>query len=85
MTLYEFRMLEQDQHANAVWDGVFIDSRPDGEGSVALYDLGGFYVEVFYDNVNNKITVIKAFKTTKMLAPYLDSFNSEDLDELGIR
>jgi len=79
MTLYQFRSLNENDQANAVWDGVFIEVRPDKNGSVALYDLGGFYVEVFYNNKDNKITSLKAFKSTDLLLPYLDSLKSDDL------
>jgi len=71
MTLDEFRSLNEVEQANAVWEGVFIEVRKDNDGSVALYDLGGFYVEVYYSNSDNKITSLRPFKSTELLQPYL--------------
>jgi hypothetical protein len=72
MTLYEFRALNDIDQANAVWDnGTHLGTRVEEGQSVLLYNVCDFYVEVFYSNGLNEITQLKAFKTTKLLEPYL--------------
>ena len=60
MTLYQFNMLDENEQAEAVWDGVRIGERHDEEHSILLYQLDSFYVEVFYDREHN---VIRKFET----------------------
>jgi hypothetical protein len=82
MTLYQFRSLSEEQQANSVWDGVFLDLRTHNDCNVLLYDLGGFYVEVYYLPILNKIIKLRPFKSVKPLEPYLDQLNTEELDNL---
>lgn len=54
--------------------------RLDGDTYILLYELGGFYVEVYYSMRDNKIARLKPFKITSDLAPYLDQINIGELD-----
>jgi hypothetical protein len=79
MTLYEFLSFDDLGQANAVWDGTFLTSRIEGILALNLYDLGGFYVEVFYNTVENRIERLRPFRKTDVLSPYLNQFNIDDL------
>ena len=43
----------------------------EGNG-INLYSLNDFYVELWYDQLSNKIIKIRSFKSTNPLDPYLD-------------
>ena len=82
MTLYQFKSLSPPEQAEAVWKGSFLEVRAYGKYSMVLYDLGGFYVEVFYAVQENKIEKFRVFKSTTPLQPYLDEMKSDELNEL---
>lgn len=71
MTLLEFNLLDDNLKARYTWTGVFLADRKDGEIKVQLYSLNNFYVEVFYDPIENKITGFNAFSTISLLVPYV--------------
>jgi hypothetical protein len=49
MSLYEFNLLNEIQQAEILWEnGVHIGEREDQEHTIVLYQIEGFYVEVFY-------------------------------------
>ena len=79
MNLYDFLSLDNDLQAQAVWDGVFLESRAEGDFKYLLYDLGGFYAELTYDSVQNEIKRIRPFKKIDQVMPYLDALNLRDL------
>jgi hypothetical protein len=69
MTLYEYRALSEIKQADAVWSGVFIGHRVMGAYRIALYNLGEFFVEVYYEVRNNEITMIKVIdRRSKVLS-----------------
>jgi hypothetical protein len=71
MTLYEFNALDLTEKAEAVWRGTFLADREADGLTIQLYSLTGFYVELFYDPLANKITDFHAFTNKQLLAPYL--------------
>ena len=82
MTLYDFIKLNQYEQANAVWDCRFIADRNEGDSNVLLYSLGDFFVEVTYQGDLNKITLIKPFKTRRLLEPYWESVSLQEIEGL---
>jgi hypothetical protein len=82
MTLYEFRSLTEEQQAEAVWNGVFLDLRAYLGLNILLYAIDEFYVEVYYSPSLNKIEGLRPFRSTKPLEPYLAQFNTDELDEM---
>jgi hypothetical protein len=82
MTLYQFQSLDIQEQANAVWDGTYLEHRTNNGFRIVLYDLGGFYVEVYYAPDENKIIKLRPFKSTSPLQPYLDRMNSDELKKL---
>ena len=48
MTLYQFNQLDEKEQAEIVWSGKHIGSRHDEKHDILLYQIDGFFVEVFY-------------------------------------
>jgi len=72
MTLYEFKLLNEDEQASMLWDiGVFLIERQDQIFRYVLYQIDGFYVEVWYHKDLNAIQSLKSFSSTRQLEPYL--------------
>jgi len=71
LTLDDFNTLTENEKAEAVWSGSFLADREAAGLRLQLYSLPGFYVEVVYDTVANKITGFHAFTNKQLLANYL--------------
>jgi hypothetical protein len=73
MTLYTFNAMNQEHQAEMLWErGVYLMNRQEREHKFALYQLDGFYVEVWYHTPGNEITKLRSFSSTDALAPYLE-------------
>jgi len=64
MTLYQFIQLDEAEQADAIWDGSFIADREDKEHKILLYQIDGFYVEVFYHKKYNIVRKYMPFSST---------------------
>jgi hypothetical protein len=72
MTLYEFLILSEDEQFNTVWNkGVFVGQHIENEIAINLYSINEFFVEVYYDQKENKILYKKTFKQGILLDKYL--------------
>jgi hypothetical protein len=49
----------------------YIDGRNDGDYMVLLYQLDGFYIEVYFDQKGCFISSFRAFEEVSQLDPYL--------------
>jgi hypothetical protein len=72
ITLYDFRGMDDNQQAEATFNGEFMGDRQEEGHHVQLYRVDEFYVEVFYDPAANKITRMRAFANPELLVPYID-------------
>ena len=80
MTLYEYILLRPEEQANVTWKhGAFIAVADKGALKVLLYQIGSFYVEVYYNCELGKIEEFRSFDSTDQLDPYLAAI---DLSEL---
>jgi hypothetical protein len=80
MTQIEFRLLPQPEQLDVLYtSAVFIGKRKLGSTSVLLYQLEGFYVEVFYKKHRCCATKIHCFRSTEYLDPYLQQIELEPL------
>jgi hypothetical protein len=78
--IYEFQMLSENEQASHLWEcGEYLVTRIEAENKINLYALKDYYVEVTYQGQINKITGLRIFKTLRLLEPYLDQL---DLNEL---
>jgi hypothetical protein len=72
MTLYQYKTLQEKEQAEVLWDkGVHLGERFDAEHKILLYQIEGFYVEVFYNLKINAIERLISFKSIDRLRPYL--------------
>jgi len=82
MTLNEFIILNEEQQAKTAWEGVFLDLRTNGNQSILLFDLGIFYVELYYEHARNEIVKVMPFNSTEALGPYLDLIKIDEIESL---
>jgi hypothetical protein len=71
LSLYAFVAMSETEQANIVWEGTYLGNRLEGQHMVQLYSVSTFFVEVFYDISNNRISRLRPFKSTRLLEPYL--------------
>ncbi len=73
MTLYDFIAMDEMEQAEAVWSGVHIADRDDGEHKILLYQINGresFYVEAYYHKQLNVLRKFRPFKSLELLDLY---------------
>jgi hypothetical protein len=77
----EFKNLTEASQLQTLWvDGVYVDLvRYSKTFRINLYVLYDFYVEIFFDQVNDEPLYIKAFKDINKLNPYLKQIDIESL------
>lgn len=72
MTLYDFNALDEKSKSEAVFStGTFVDDREEPPFKIQLYRLDHFYVEVYYDPLQNRVNQYRAFRALGQLAPYI--------------
>jgi hypothetical protein len=80
MILEKFNTLPIEQQQQAVLnEGVFLAERKDPPLRMMLYDMGSFYVEVFFLSRYNKVAWFNGFDSTEKLEPYLERINVSDV------
>ena len=80
MTLYQFNVLSKKQQAELTfYEGKFVDDRIEDDFKVLLYQLYSFYVEMYYNQKENRIVRLRNFSSTTQLDPYLYKINLEGL------
>ena len=80
MKLSNFILLSEDQKQNVLLhDGMLVAKRADTENMIFLFQLDGYYVEVFGNLVNKKVIEYKAFTQTDQLIPYLEKIDIANL------
>jgi hypothetical protein len=62
-------------------DGVYVGKRKSGKQTVILFQLYGFYVEVYYKQYRKVIDHIVTSDETDILQPYLDQIQVRDLNK----
>lgn len=73
MTLYQFNAMDENQQARVIWEqGVAVAGREEGNYKLLLYQIDGFYVEIWYHSIKNDISRFKTFASTAPLDPYLE-------------
>lgn len=75
MTLYAFDHSNEIEQVEMLWQGVRIGERSDKEHKIALYQIDGFYVEVFCHPEHDAISRIRSFRSVCQFSPYLDEID----------
>ena len=79
MTEDQFKVFSEDSQSNIIHQrGVLISVRRTEEYKVLLYQIDGFYVEVFYHPTDHFIR-IESFSGTEKLSPYLNGISLGNL------
>ena len=74
----EFLYLSEEDQAHLLYEkGVYIGKRKLAKTIVILYQLDGFYAEVFYRHYRRTIECISCFSGTARLDPYLSEMDIE--------
>lgn len=80
MTSTNLDRLTEAGQTDVIWEnGVFLDRRKESFYNILLFQLDGFYTEVYYHSHFNVIIKISSFSDTDGLAPYLDKINLHSL------
>lgn len=80
MTLNEFEILDDCAKIDLLYKaGVYSGKCRSGKSIVILYQLEGFYVEIFYKKYRCIISRLHCFTSTKFLNPYLQQIDVEHL------
>ncbi len=76
MTLEQFEQSNYDTCLMVANKSVFLAERQEGKYSVFLYQVYGFYVEIFYLKKYSHISGFRAFDNVKRLTQYFDKINT---------
>ena len=78
MNVFDFHRLSEKQQLDTLENsGVFIAERDGAFYNIKLYQIEGFYVELYFHTHFNVVVNINCFTNTDCLDPYLESI---DLD-----
>lgn len=76
MTCLTFDQLSEARQTDLIWEaGVFLSRRTEGFYNVLLFQIDGFYTEVYYHSHFNVIIKIESFSDTDRLDAYLQSLH----------
>jgi hypothetical protein len=80
MTLQRFKAATHFRQLDVISrKGVRLSARTYMGFEVILYQVDGFYAELFYDKKAGGVFVIRAFSTTLLLDPYLENIDIQSL------
>ncbi len=72
MHFFDFVLLRENEQLEMLWyNGEQIGRRKDKEFLILLYQVEGFYVEVFYNTKYKEIEKYLSFECTDKLEPYI--------------
>ncbi|NTS42314.1 hypothetical protein HRG84_15540 [Flavisolibacter sp. BT320] len=77
MTYQEFNLLSYSEKIEATKKASHVMSLQDEQYFRFLYQLNGFYIEVFYHKELNFISALQGFMDCNLLTPYLDKIDLE--------
>lgn len=80
MTLKQFKALSKEAQQKMVMkNGVFLADRYTPHITIVLYQLHGFYIELYFHSENNQLTWVKCFDSIDDLEPYLSEIDLSHL------
>ena len=72
-TLAEFQELELSMQLELIYEhGAFVGKRQEGDREILLYQLGGYYIELYYLEYRKTIDRMLSTSDPSVLDPYLD-------------
>ena len=80
MTLQDFQLLPEPRQIDELYEsGVYLGKRKEAFSIILLYQLEGFYVEVYYRKYRSHVKHLHCFESTELLDPYLEQIDVENL------
>ena len=80
MTLNQFNQLSAEgQRQTVLLNGVFLAAHETRHSIILLYQVDGFYIEVFSCKKEQAIVMVRAFESTEQLEPYLDEIDVTEM------
>jgi len=79
MTMNEFNAMDETGQIEAVARSAHISERQAGKYTILLYQIDGFYVEVYYHMKLNDIVGFRSFSNVDQLFPYLSKIDITEL------
>ncbi len=81
LSLDEFKNLQEELQFDILHKhGVYVGKRKQDDHTVVLFQLHGFYVEVYYKQYRKTIDHLVVSDSMDILQPYLDQINIRDLN-----
>jgi hypothetical protein len=81
LSIFEFALLEDHSKRNYLIErGTFLMSRRAEKCRVHLYELPGFYVEIFVDTPAHSSVWYRSFNEPSLLEPYVNNIHLDGLD-----
>ena len=80
MMSHEFNQLDEAGRIHALFEkGVYLATRETTEFEILLYQIEGFYVEVYFDIDRDVIHKLLGFENLNQLRPYLVKIDIDGL------
>jgi len=79
MTLYEFKMLDEQEQIETVWNSVLLAKREDEIFDYELYQIDAFYAELKYAKRERIVSGLKTFANPDLLEPYFNQISIVNL------
>ena len=80
MRIQEFRKLAKESQIEVIKDkGAYLSIRQEAEADIILYQMGGFYVEVYFNGHKSQGPQIKCFEVDESLDIYLEQINIDEI------
>jgi hypothetical protein len=80
MTHQHFKSLsKKKKYRNLLLNGVCLASRDTEENCILLFQLGDFYVEIYFDKNCDEIIHSRSFKEIDELNPYLERIDISNI------
>ena len=81
MTIFDFNLMTYERKCDFVaLFGTHMISKSIGSNTIHVYQLGNFFVEMWYDRSVRKLLGINALKSIAALDMYLDEISLQDLN-----
>ncbi|MBB1283532.1 hypothetical protein HRH25_04025 [Flavisolibacter sp. BT320] len=83
MNIQQFVRFDKEEKIDAIkQEGAFLHVRNEAGIDIILYQIDGFYVEVYFEAENNDRMTIRSFDDTASLDIYLKDINISALQQL---
>ncbi len=86
LSFQQYKILSVERKAHLLWhEGVYLSSRKHNNRMLELYEIYGFFAEIWFTKIDhirtdNMIWKIHPFRSTSLLEPYLPDYTFFDTD-----